>query len=77
MNCPHCQRLLYSRSRKTCGYCGGVLPPEVLLSEDEVAALKAEQASIDLRRAKAKAKEEEEQKENAKRIADSYIPPGM
>ena len=53
------------------------MPPDVLLSDDQVAALKAEQTAIDLRRAKAKAKEEEEQKENAKRIANSYIPPGM
>ena len=47
MNCPSCNRLLYSRQRKTCGFCGATLPPEVLLSEDEIAAIKAEQAALD------------------------------
>ena len=65
MNCPNCHRLLYSRQHKTCGFCGAELPPEVLFSEDEVAAIKAEQEIIAQRRAKAKAKEEEEKKKQA------------
>ena len=58
MNCPHCQRLLYSRQHKTCGFCGAELPPECLLSEDEVAELKAEPRAIAERPAIDKAKEE-------------------
>ncbi|MBL6765040.1 MAG: hypothetical protein ISQ14_08790 [Verrucomicrobiae bacterium] len=65
MNCPSCNRLLYSRQHKTCGFCGSELPPEVLLSDDEVAAIKTEQAAIAIRRAKAKAKEEEEKRKQA------------
>jgi hypothetical protein len=66
MNCPHCQRLLYSRSHKKCGYCGKDLPAEALFSEAMVAEIKAEQQAIDHRRAIAKAKEEEEKEEQAK-----------
>ncbi|MEY4485468.1 MAG: hypothetical protein RL693_2920 [Verrucomicrobiota bacterium] len=75
MNCPSCNRLLYSRSRRTCGFCGAVLPPEVLLSDEKIAAIKAEQAEITLRRAKDKAKDEEERKKKAARDAGSYTPP--
>ena len=76
MNCPHCHRLLYSRRHKKCGHCGGVLPPEVLFSEDEISAIKAEQEAIAMRRAKAKAKEEEEEKKRkAAQDANSYMPP--
>jgi len=65
MNCPSCNRLLYSRTRKTCGFCGAELPPEVLFSDDEVAAIKTEQAAIAVRRAKTKAKEDEEKRKQA------------
>jgi hypothetical protein len=61
MNCPHCQRVLYSRSRATCGYCGGALPEECRLSGGEIAALKAEQLAIERRRARMKEEDEEEE----------------
>jgi hypothetical protein len=60
MNCPHCNRLLYSRRHKTCGFCGGALPPEFVFSEEKIAELDAEKEAIAERRAQAKAKEEEE-----------------
>ncbi len=65
MNCPSCNRLLYSRTRKTCGFCGAELPPEVLFSADEIAAIKAEQEAMAIRRAKDKAKDEEDRKKRA------------
>ncbi len=76
MNCPHCHRLLYSRRRKTCGYCGGELPDEVRLSEDEITAMKIEQQAIETRRALAKEKDEEEKR---RRSSDSggFLPPPM
>jgi hypothetical protein len=74
MNCPSCNRLLYSRTHKTCGFCGVELPPEVLFSDDEIAAIKAEQAALTVRRAKDKAKDEEDRKKNAARDAASYPP---
>jgi len=75
MNCPSCNRLLYSRQHKTCGFCGADLPPEVLLSDDEVAAIKTEQAAIAIRRTKAKAREEEEKRKQAERAGGFNIPP--
>src|SRR5689334_20375889 len=58
MNCPNCDRLLYSRQHKTCGFCGAELSSEVRLSDEEIAAMKAEQEAIAVRRAIAKAEEE-------------------
>ena len=67
MNCPHCDRLLYSRRSRTCHFCGGVLPAEVRLSDDEIAKQKAEQFAMDQRRAAEKAQEEEEREAAARR----------
>jgi hypothetical protein len=76
MNCPKCQRRLYSRQHKTCGFCGSELPPEVLPSAEEIAALKAEQEAIAERRAIAKEKEEEERKQREAQSGD-HMPPMM
>lgn len=77
MNCPSCHRLLYSRRHKTCGFCGEKLPAEVLFTEEEIAAIDAEQKAMAIRRAKAKAKEEEEKKNQAAGDGGMYIPPAM
>jgi hypothetical protein len=76
MNCPHCNRLLYSRQHKSCGFCGAQLPPEMLLSDEEIAALKAEQNAIAERRALAKEKEDEERKRREAQSGD-HMPPMM
>jgi hypothetical protein len=70
VKCPHCQRLLYSRRHKKCGFCGKELPPEVLFSEDEVEAIKAEQEDIAKRRAADKEEEEEKRKRGSGEGAD-------
>ena len=75
MNCPSCNRLLYSRRHKTCGFCGAELPAEVLFSEEEIAAIEAEQKAIEVRRAKAKAREEEEKKNQSSGDSGMFIPP--
>ena len=62
MNCPHCDRLLYSRQHKVCGFCGGELSGKFLLAEHEVAELKDELKEIAERMARDKAKEEERNK---------------
>ena len=41
------------------------MPAEVMFSGEEIAAIRAEQAAIEVRRAREKAKEEEEMKERA------------
>jgi len=65
MNCPHCDRLLYSRQHRKCGFCGGELPEAVLLAEHEVAELKDGMKSIAERMAKDKAREDEEKKKRS------------
>ena len=47
MNCPHCQRLLYSRQHPRCGYCGGLLPESVRLTDHEIDEMKAEIREIE------------------------------
>jgi len=38
--CPHCNAPIYSRKNKICGVCEKPLPPEFLLSDEQVAALR-------------------------------------
>jgi hypothetical protein len=47
MNCPHCQRLLYNRKLKNCGFCGEELPPEYLFSAEELAEIDAQMDAIE------------------------------
>lgn len=70
MNCPRCQRLLYSRQHAKCGFCGAELPAEMRLSAEEISALKAEQAAIDAGHAAAKEEAEAEERERRKRDQD-------
>lgn len=73
MNCPECERLLYSRRHKTCGFCGAELPEECLFTAEEAAAIAAEQKAINDRRAADKAKEEKEKgKGSGEAYADSF-----
>ena len=69
MNCPNCQRLLYSRRHKKCDFCGAVLPPEALLSEEEITAIKSEQEEIAKRRAADKKDEKEKRKRASRETA--------
>lgn len=36
LRCPSCSCLIYSRRPKTCGHCGATLPPEMVLTDDQV-----------------------------------------
>jgi hypothetical protein len=79
MNCPHGQRLLYSRQHPRCGYSGGLLPDEVRLADHEIDEMKAEIREIDARRAVAKEKEErelEERRRDQRNRSTGYFPPG-
>ncbi len=67
MNCPNCDRLLYSRLQPKCGFCGEELPPECRLPDHEIDELKEEMRMIDERRAIAKEKEAREREEVRRR----------
>ena len=76
MNCPHCHRLLYSRQHKKCGYCGEVLPEEILITSEEMASLKAEQQAIYHRHEVARDEEQEERERQREEDSRAYIPLG-
>ena len=71
MNCPSCNRLLYSRIQPKCGHCGAELPPECLLPEVEIEKLRQDQDEIAERRAVAK-EEEAAERERQKRKYNDY-----
>lgn len=50
MDCPHCNRLLYSRRKKICDFCGGEIPAEMLFTAEEIAAQNEESRQMDLQR---------------------------
>lgn len=64
--CPVCQREVYSRRRKTCGYCGADLPPEAVFSPEE--SSKIDQAIEEM---EARRQREQEAEEKKKRRSDS------
>ena len=43
--CPHCNAPIYSRKTKFCGVCEKPLPPDLLLNDKQVEALKKVMAS--------------------------------
>ena len=47
-HCPNCQRVLYDRRLKCCGFCGATIPPELRFTPDEASALDREKAVIEL-----------------------------
>jgi DNA-directed RNA polymerase subunit RPC12/RpoP len=44
--CPHCKAALLSRIAKVCAQCKKPLPPELLLSDDQVKSLEDETKKI-------------------------------
>jgi predicted amidophosphoribosyltransferase len=42
LRCPKCHALIYSRKPKLCGQCGALLPPELLLTDQESEARREE-----------------------------------
>jgi hypothetical protein len=60
LHCPTCDREVYSRRHKRCGFCGAELPAEFLFKAAELAALEAE---AEQRRQEHKAREDRKAKE--------------
>ena len=44
--CPKCNRLLYDRRRKNCGFCATDIPVELLFTEKELEKLNKERAEL-------------------------------
>jgi hypothetical protein len=39
LHCPSCNRVLYNRRLKLCGFCGAAIPAELQFTPEEVAEL--------------------------------------
>jgi len=46
-HCPKCQRVLYNRRLKRCGYCGASIPEEFRFAPEEAAALDRKMAELE------------------------------
>lgn len=77
MNCPNCQRLLYSRIQPKCGHCGVVLPKECRLEDHEIDEIRGEIRQIEERRSAAREREEEEEKQRVGKQSGAvpFVPP--
>ena len=63
--CPTCQRLLYNRRLKQCGFCGAEIPEGLRFTAEEMAAMDLKMAELEkerIRRERAAAEEEERQR---------------
>ena len=59
--CPNCRGVLYDRRRKTCGFCGAVVPAELLFTPSELEDLRKEAEAAEQRREQ-RAKEDAQEK---------------
>ena len=49
-HCPNCQRVLYNRRLKKCGFCGTLIPEELRFTPAETAALEKKAAELEASR---------------------------
>lgn len=61
-HCPACHRLIYSRRRTDCEWCGQPLPEEMRLTAEEITAIDTELDRIDRERAERRELDEKERK---------------
>jgi len=46
-NCPSCERVLYNRRLKRCGFCGATIPEELRFTPEETAALERKMEELE------------------------------
>jgi hypothetical protein len=71
--CPSCNRILYNRRLKKCGFCGALLPENLRFSPEEIA--KIEKMEKELERSEAERRKRADQEEEAQRNAVGDIGP--
>ena len=60
--CPSCQRVLYNRRLKNCGFCGAPIPERLRFTPEESAELERKIAELEQqRRQRERAAEKEEE----------------
>lgn len=45
--CPSCQRILYNRRLKRCGFCNATIPERMRFSPEKIASLEREMAELE------------------------------
>ncbi len=69
-HCPNCQRLVYNRRLKNCGYCAAPIPIEIQFTEREKDAL--DQKMAELQEQRKEREREAERKAAEKRHPQPY-----
>ena len=67
--CPKCDRVIYNRRSKICGFCGAELPAELLFTQAQIEALDRNAAEADARHKRQRDEEEAEAKAKAEEQA--------
>lgn len=67
VHCPSCNRILYNRRLKTCGFCGAILPENLRFSPEEIA--KIEKLEKELEKSEAERRKRSDEEEEARRNA--------
>lgn len=65
MKCPACQRNLLSRRAGVCSFCGATLPAELLLGQEQLRAIEAEE------RATAQSRKQRQERERRDAAGDA------
>jgi hypothetical protein len=71
-HCPKCQRVLYNRRLKNCGFCSSPIPDEMRFTPEEIAALDQQMVELDEQRRQRQLAVDKE-KENARQRAGGDI----
>lgn len=69
--CPTCQRELYNRRLKNCGFCGASIPESLRFTADEIAAMDKEMADLEKERVRRETVAAEEEEERRKQAEDT------
>src|SRR5258708_34728705 len=60
--CPGCQRVLYNRRLKQCGFCGAQIPESLRFTPEEIAAIEKKIAELEVQRIQRERAADEEKK---------------
>ena len=65
--CPSCQRVLYNRRLRRCGFCGAEIPESLRFTPEEIAALDRNMAEMEEQRRQRERVAAEAEEEKARR----------
>ena len=74
--CPTCERLLYNRRLKKCGFCGASIPESLRFTAEEIATIDKKMADLEeerVRRERVAAEAEEEARRKQAEDTSRYL----